>query len=245
MCIVQLIYTFQIISKIHVMLPCGLQLPSICNFPLHAHHKRHIHLHHRAIPSPCPIRLHTHPDAYSHSDIRRYWFYPLIVLTHPKPKEIELSHDIHIHHLRLPKLSGCVNRGRGRLALGNLSGCANIHRGRGCLARRKLPLDMVRQALHLQCPTLVKLVAEMQTIRLAHILKHVLRRIARIVSAASLQSQLTAIHPLRLRAHAHCPSGASPQYDISQLLIQCLQFSKMSVQRYKKNTEFPNILPTK
>ena len=216
MCIINSIYTFQIISEIHVVLPCGLQLPSICNFPLQTQYERHIHLHHRAIPSPCPILLHTHSDAYSHTNIRRYRLYPLIVLTCPEPKKIKLPHYIHIHHLRFPRLPGC----------------AGDYWGRGRLARGKLPLDMVRHALHLQCPSLVELVAKMQTIRLAHILKHIFSRIAHIVSATSLQSQLATIHPLCLRARAHCPSSKRPQYDISQLFIQCLQFSKMSVQRY-------------
>ena len=233
MCVINSIYTFQIISKIHVVLPCGLQLPSICNFPLQTQYERHIHLHHRTISAPCPILLHTHSDAYSHTNIRRYRLYPLIVLTCPKAEKVKLTHHIHIHHLRFPSLSGCAG----------VPAC--YHCGRGRLARGKLSLDMVRHALHLQCPSLVELVAKMQTIRLAHILKHIFSRIAHIVSATSLQSQLATIHPLCLRARAHCPSSKRPQYDISQLLIQCLQFSKMSVQSYKKTTEFPNIKHTK
>lgn len=200
--IIQLIYTFQIISEIDVVLPCGLQLPSVGYFPLHAHYERHIHLHYGAISSPCPILIHAHPNAYSNSDIRRYRLYPLIILSHSEAKEVELSHHIHVHHLRFPRFPGCANWGRERLARG------------------ELPLDMMRQALHLQRPSLVELIAKMQTIRLAHILKHIFSRIAHIVSASALQSQLTAIHPLRLRAHAGGKSDTPPQYNISQSSFQ-------------------------
>ena len=183
MTVIEIRSILQVISEIDVMLPRDIQAHLLVEFPFESDAEREIR-HHFVIIGVLIALGAIEPHSDAQEDIRGIGPDTLVVLIPvSKTEEVELRHDVGIDELVLP--------------FG-----IQLHRHLPCLEIVLVSGNTLGGELRLNRPPFRELIAEMQAECLAGVHEDMLRGVAYIIAAATLQAEL-AEEGLTLRTNAH------------------------------------------
>ena len=183
MAVIEVLPILQVISEIEVMLPRDIQAHLLVEFPLEADTERQVRR--RFVILGVRVSLSSvEADSDAQEDIRGIGFDTLVVLVElAETEEVKLRHDIGVDELVLP--------------FG-----IQLHRHLPGLEIVLVSGNTLGGELRLNRPPFRELIAKMQAECLAGVHENMLRGVAYIIAAATLQAELTE-ERLTLRTNAH------------------------------------------